>query len=344
MGNVNNTYQNEAISGLKEAFASILPDGYSGLADASSLSSLGPDALLGMILGTLSERRGEVVSFFLLLFGFGILLSLCETLLGSMRGVASGGVSAAVSFGIFAAVYPLALDVSEALLGMGEFFSALVPILSSFLALGGSAGTAASASVGLGVSAWLTGLVSEKLLLPIITAIFASAAVSSSLGGASLRISGVLRRSFSRAIGVVGAITAALFALQTYVTVAADSVSMRAAKYAAGGMIPVVGGTVSGAVSTLAGGLSSLGSIIGASSVAVILIVALSPLVLLLLYRLAFSLCALFCEASGGTPGCISAFASAFDALISVYVMTTIIYIFEIIILIWGGNSVLGTW
>ena len=208
--------------------------------------------------------------------------------------------------------------------------------------LSGGSATAASCASGLNITLWLTGLLSERLLLPVVVAVFVGSAASSVLGGASERVGVGIVRGFKRLIGAIGAIVAAVFGLQTYISVAADSAAIRAAKYAAGGLVPVVGSTVSGALSTLAGGLYSLGGVIGASSVAVIVAMALSPLVLLLLYKLALYVCTLFLEFSGVGGGCISGFSSALDSLISVYVMTIIIYIFEVVMLIWGGKAILG--
>jgi hypothetical protein len=114
-------------------------------------------------------------------------------------------------------------------------------------------------------------------------------------------------------------------------------------RYAVSGLVPIVGSTVSGAMSTIVGGLSGVGGIIGASSVAVILSIALAPLVYLLLYRLAFALAAFVTDMLGGeATNTVKGLAGSLDVLISVYVMTTIIYIFEIIVVILGGNMIFG--
>jgi hypothetical protein len=88
--------------------------------------------------------------------------------------------------------------------------------------------------------------------------------------------------------------------------------------------------------------LSYAGGIIGAGSVLAILSIALSPLILLLLYRIAMSCAGTLCRAVGGGVSCISGMAEALDALISVYVMTMIIYIFDIVAVVMGGASMLG--
>lgn len=332
------------MSDLKDEFLTILPEGYGGFAEIGELSRLGIDALISEIGDIVSGRGGEIVSFFLVAFGVTLLLALASMISSPIAPAVRGGVSAAACMTLFLALYPLFSSVAEVLSGLNGFFSALVPILTSFLALGGGAATSLGAATGLNITLWLSGLVGGSLLLPAVGAVFASCAVSGAVGGVSERISLGITRGFKRAVGVAGAVVSAVFGLQTYVSVAADGISMRAAKYAAGGLIPVVGSTVSGALSTLGGGLIAAGGVIGASSVAVIVAMSLSPLVLLLFYKLALYLCTLFLEfcGIGESRCCISSFSGALDALISVYVMTIIIYIFEIIVLIWGGKSILG--
>lgn len=344
MENVKLSYQNNAISNLEQGFIESIPEGYRGFANVGEISSLGMDALVSEVLGAISGGMGEVVSFFLIAFGVTLMFSLASLSSSPMSGAVRGGVSAVACMAIFASLYPLFYSAAEALAEVGGFFGGLVPTLTAYLALGGGGGTAAAAASGLSMTLWLTGLFSERLLLPMAAAVFASSALSSAVGGVSEKVGASVSRSFGRLIGTVGAVVAATFALQTYISVAADSVSVRAAKYAASGLVPAVGGVVSGAISTLGGGLAAVGGIIGASSVAIIVAMAISPLALLLMYKLALYLCSLFLEFTGtdAKTSPIAAFTGALNTLISVYVVTMIIYIFEIIVLIWGGKSILG--
>jgi stage III sporulation protein AE len=125
---------------------------------------------------------------------------------------------------------------------------------------------------------------------------------------------------------------------------ASDTAYLRAAKYAASGMIPIVGGTVSSALATLAGGLSYVKSAVGVSAALVIVLTAISPMVALLLYRLAFSFCLSILEFMGSSGGVrvFSAFRTAFDTLISVYAVSAVVYITEIVIFLKCGVEVFG--
>ena len=107
-------------------------------------------------------------------------------------------------------------------------------------------------------------------------------------------------------------------------------------------MIPVVGSTVSSALAALAGSISYVKTTVGVSAVLVIITLAVSPLINILFHRLSFSLTISFLElmnASGGVR-VFSAFRSAIDALLSVYVVSVIIYISEIVVFMKCGVSV----
>lgn len=342
-GNINN-YSTEVADELLNEFEKILPGGLSGMSDIATLSNIGIDSLLREIAYIIEGEGGEIFSFFLLMFGVTVLMSFADMsmyALGGVTRVAVGTVSALV---VFSAMYPVIMSAIEALKELSAFFSALTPLIGSLLALGGGVATSASASFGMQLTLWLMGMLGVSVLPSLVTAMFAISAVGSGSDGVGARVARAIKNTFTKLLGVLTASLAGVLALQTYISVSSDSAAMRVAKYAASGMIPVVGNAVSGALATLGGGLTLTGNIIGAGAVASILITALAPLTVLLLYKLCFYICSTFLEfgGNGGSVSCISGFSGALDALISVYIMTMIIYIFEIVIAVWGGASILG--
>jgi stage III sporulation protein AE len=165
------------------------------------------------------------------------------------------------------------------------------------------------------------------------------------MGGGT--VSGVaknIKGLFNWILGIGTTVLLAAVSMQSIIAGAQDTAYLRAAKYAASGMIPLVGSTVSGALGTLAGGLSYVKSAVGVSAVMMIVTLALAPLVTLLLYRLAFSLSISFLEfmdAKGGVRS-FSAFRSALDALIAVYSLSAVVYVSEIVVFMKSGVSVFG--
>jgi stage III sporulation protein AE len=342
MINVNNYLYNDCVKDLKEDFSAILPEGYEELGELSG-ARLGIERILLDLMTELAEGKGRIGEFFLSLLGAAILLALIGRIRSPLSEPISRGSSAIVGAGVIAMLYPLFSGVVESLAELGKFFSALAPILTAFLAFGGGEGSAVSSSYLLSLTVWITGLVDGGLLLPVVGAVIGTSAIAYSLGGPATAIASTVKNIFSRSVALVGALLGGVFALQTFVTASVDNATLRAMRYAVSGLVPIVGSTVSGAMSTIVGGLSGVGGIIGASSVAVILSIALAPLVYLLLYRLAFALAAFVTDMLGGeATDTVKGLAGSLDVLISVYVMTTIIYIFEIIVVILGGNMIFG--
>lgn len=338
----NNSYQKDAINSIINSLADALPDGFEEYSDPSGISLVGPDGLLHELLCVLSGASGELGAFCSVVVLSTLLIALASFLSSGRGGLAFSGVSLSVSLMLFSSLYPLFSSVAETLSALGGFFSALLPVLLSYLSLSGGVATAAVASGGAGLTLWICGAASGSLLLPFVSAVFASSALSA-LGGSSERLALRLKKLFVGTVGAIGFALGSFFALQTYVSVSADGFAIRTAKYTAANIIPIVGQTVSGALSALTGGISMLGGRIGAAGVSVIVAISLSPLVILLAHKLVLYLASLTLELVGAEhSGVMTAFIGALDSLISVYVMTTIIYIFEIIVIIWGGESIIG--
>ena len=86
-----------------------------------------------------------------------------------------------------------------------------------------------------------------------------------------------------------------------------------------------------------------LGVVIGVGSIWVLLSVFLSPLALLLMYRLMLSLSVSLSEIIGAklSERCFSSFRFSLDTLISVHSLSLIIYVFQIILFVKSGVSIL---
>jgi hypothetical protein len=327
---------------LLHDFYEILPDGL-GSGAVNDASSLGIDAILSEVVGLINGNGARVISFLLMLLGLALLSRIAALPKGELGMVCEGAVGMISSFAILLALYPLFGEVASSIKTASDFFSSLMPIILSYLALGGGVTTAASTSATIQITIWVMGLIAEALS-GIVVAMLAVSAIASLGENAVARVASGVRAGFSRLMGILLAILAGVLALQTYIAASADSATMRMAKHAAQSIIPVVGSAVAGALSTLSGGLSYAGSIIGGGAVSAILFISLSPIVILLLYKLCLYAAELLCDfsARGGGVSCFSAFSASLDALISVYTVSTVIYILDVIILVMGGERIFG--
>ena len=335
------TSANERIDGYLSDFEEIVPNGLSEtLRDSDSLGeSVGFRALLAEIVSAANDSRGRVVEFFCILLGCAILMSLAS----SVSGNAVCAVGVICSSLVFSSVSKIFTSVTSSLDGLNEFFSAMIPIAVGVTALGGGAASASSLGGGMMISL----SVIERLAGPIFSAIcgfgLAMSLLSAFGNDAVVSVTRGVKNLFMWLVGIATALITGTLALQTLIGTAADSTAMRAARYAASGMIPVVGSTVSGALSTLAAGLTYAKSFIGVGAILVIITMALSPLVLLLLYRFAISAVITLSDfiGIGGSGRVFGAYRFVIDSVVTLYALSALVYVLEIILFIKCGVAVL---
>ena len=328
-----------------EDFADIIPI-ESGISteDDSLIESIGFESMMRAILDALRGESSELFSFFLMTVGFAVLCVVCDWVSFSnaeTERAAGVGVLVIMSVAIYPRVYSVFETVRESLEATSSFFGAALPIMTAVTTAQGSVKTAGVQAMNMNITLGVVGAIAGKILLPLSFAMLALALVSSFGDGSIGSVGRGIKSIFTFGLGIVTAVSSAAIALQTVIASASDSAALRAARYAAGGLIPVVGSSVSSALSTLAGGLAYAKSTVGAATIAVIAVISIAPLITLIVYRMIFSLAVSFLEYMGNLRGvrCFSAYKTAFDAVISVYVMSTLVCIIQVIIFLKGGGN-----
>ena len=325
-------------------FNEALPDGLKGSLD--DVAELGERAsfktVLSEIFEVISSNGKSLISFLLMLISLAVLAALAELADTRLRPAAVTAVSVICAVLIFERIRPLVASTGAALEDATSLFSALVPIFTAITASGGGVGTAAAGATGMSISLGVIGFLSSEVMTYAVFMMFILGMLPDSEGIAS----GVLRAArsfFGFGIGIICFLLGATLSLQTVIASASDGMLIRSAKFTISSSIPIVGGAVSGALSTLAAGLSYAKGIVGGGSIVAVVAITLSPIVLLLAYRLILSIATSFVNflGTGGGVRAFSAMLGALDSLIGVVVMSTIVYIFEIIIFIKSGVAIL---
>ncbi len=328
---------------LWDGFVDILPEGAEGLSDADGvLSGIGIDSVLEAIFSAIGEGIGGVVSFFAMLMGLAMLMALAgifgEGSAGSGR-LASLGIAAVSALAVFRYLSPLFEEIGESLDMLGDFFSSLIPVLTGISAAAGGMNTAAAEALNMNMTLGIVAYAADRFLLPLALAMFSLSLAGGIDGGGLASVAKGVKGLFMWGLGIGTAVILGAVSMQSLLASAKDTAYLRAAKYAASGIIPVVGGTVSSALGSLGGALSYIKGAVGVASVAVIVAAALSPLVTLLLFRLALSAAVSFLEFVGESAGVriYCSYRAAVDALTAVYVISILVYICEIVIFVKSG-------
>lgn len=324
------------LDGLLDRFFSLLPDGFSENS-GELVESVGIEALFDNIIRTLSGQSSETGAFLLLLIGISVLFSAAELALtdsGELKATALCGVGIVLSLPVFFALSGVISAVSEGIENASLFFSGIIPIMSSVTALGGGASSAAVQAAGMSASLSFVSVFLTETLIPAVAMLFSLSLLSSTGSDAIAPISRGAKSFFLFFLGAATTVILGTLALQTVIASSKDTVLLRGVKYAVSGMIPIVGGTVSGALGALSSGVLLVGNTVGAASVAVLITVIGAPLIQLLLYKAAFGICIGFMDFSGAAFGhrIFSSLGSALDAMIALLAASGIIYVLEVIL------------
>lgn len=321
----------EYISEFKES----LPDGYEELADQESLiNAASPKSLLSYVIGVISGERSEIFGFFLALLGTAALCSVASLCHERLSGVVQCVVGMISSVVIFSYLRPLIESITDGISKISGFFASLIPITLGITALGGGTATASAQAVGMYTALSSVGGFGGEIFISLGSFGLAMSLISPFHNDGIAAVLRGVRGLFGWLSGIFTALITAAFSLQTIVASSVDSASMRAVRYAASGLIPVVGSTVSGAISTLASGLSYAKGVVGGGAILVIIYMALSPLILMLLYRLALTLANIFSDFAGASVASriFTAYRFSLDMTVTVYALSALIYLFELII------------
>ena len=174
-------------------------------------------------------------------------------------------------------------SVSNTISNLSMFIVSYVPIFSSVAAACGNASSGASYYIVVLFLCEIITFIIDYILVPFVSFSLASSIVESI--NPNLSVNGFSRGLLSVARWILG-LTATIFigviSIQGIIGTSVDTIGVKAAKYAASSMIPVVGGAMSDAYSTIMGSLSLIKNSVGVLGIIIILVTALKPVVMVL--------------------------------------------------------------
>jgi stage III sporulation protein AE len=335
---------NEEIDELLSQFESIVPDDMQGITEDSNalVERFSIKGLCELILASAKGERGNFLSFCLLLLGSVAIYFLASGCHADFKKQTEASVGCLIALAVFPTVLSALSSVESSIVALSDFFAALTPIAVGITALGGGAASSTVQAGGMYTAFTFIGGVGSRFFL-ILTSLGLSLALISAFGTHSVKsaVKGI-RGIFGWAVGIFTTLITSVFTLQTLVASAADSAAMRTAKYMATGLIPVVGSAVSGALATLASGLTYAKAVVGGAAIFVIVSLAVSPLVMLLLYRLALTLGASLAGLldAGGISDLLLSYRFVMDMTVTAYVLSVIVYLYQLILFLRMGVAI----
>lgn len=237
----------------------------------------------------------------------------------------------AVSVTALVPVFSVITAAARSIKAGAQFMLSFVPVYGTILVAAGRPLTsAASGGILLAAGEGIVQL-ATYVIVPLVgsyLAICITGSVSPILKTSG--ISELLKKTANWSLGLIMTVYIGVLTLQTTVNSAADNMAVRTGRFLLGSFVPVVGGALSEALTTLQSGVSLLRSSVGIYGVVVLVLTVLPVFIELLLWRAAM----LLCSSAAGIFGCdgISALLKSADAALSFLISVLLICSFAFII------------
>lgn len=171
------------------------------------------------------------------------------------------------------------VSVSSTLSRGGDFMVSYVPVFAGICAAAGNMGASAAYSAVLLAAAEVAVRLAEKVIMPVVSVCMAMHIIDGINPDFSLSaVTELLKKWSSLLMGFMMTVFTGLLSLQSLVGTAADTVGIKAAKFVVSNFVPVVGGAVAEAYSTMRSGLGMLKGAAGAFGIIALLTVLLPPI------------------------------------------------------------------
>ncbi len=318
-------------------FSSDLTDVAEGTGEMSSAAYLA-EAVLSLV----GLRIGDCIKTLALVCGLLLLCSVCVSARNLLR---SERVARAFSFlstlTVTAAIFSTGFDsirsVTDYFQSLERLTLTLIPLTGALYAMGGNVTAAVASSSGLTVFLLVLKEIVSRTVIPFCGICLAFALIRAL--DPSIRLGTLcdtVKKNYTTLLAFLMMLLSAMLASQTLLAASGDSIAMRSAKFAAGNMIPVVGGSVAELLRTVSTGVGYLRGTVGISAVILLLLTVLPTLVELLLVRLTWQICASFADLLGcdGEKKILDEIASLSGYLITAVTITSSVVVLALSLLI----------
>ncbi|MBQ4274567.1 MAG: hypothetical protein IJB94_06325, partial [Clostridia bacterium] len=158
-------------------------------------------------------------------------------------------------------------------------------------AMGGNVGAAVATEGVMSGFLVLLETACSGVVVPVAKGLLVLAVADAATGTATLRgIAALLRRTFTWGLSFFMMLLGFALGTQHTLAVGADTLALRTVRFAAGSFLPVVGGSVSESLKTVAGSVSYLRGVVGTGGVLLVFFLFLPTFLSVLLTRLSFML------------------------------------------------------
>lgn len=313
------------------------------LGDSNWVNTINGEAAIKHIIGFIKSGAKSPFKTFGIILALIILSTVITTAVkDNMTETVTFATVLAVGAALLTPVYTLITAAVDALYGCAAFMTAFIPIFAGIIAASGKPITSASMSGVLLLATNFVAFIANSAVIPLMSGhLSLSVAASVSPLIQNTNLAGTVKKLSLWVMSFISTLFIGILSIQTAVNSSADSLSLRTAKFIVGSTVPVAGGVLSEALSTVTASLTLLKSSVGIWGVLICALAFLPIIAELLIWR--FGLWGLsFISDTLNVPK-ISTLLKSVDSVLSVLVgivlLSAALFIISLTVVIIGGKG-----
>lgn len=272
-------------------------------ADFYSIFEASPKKLFELLMNIASGKIGEPLKGMLKILGIILLAAAARSLFppdGRLETALNISVGAAV---VISAAAPLSDAISRgvsAITVSSDFMLVLVPVMAGVITAGGNPTLALSYNSLTFAAAQAVSQLSKNVVLPLSGMFMAAGIISGLAPELKLNsLSDVIKKTALGTLSFSAAMFSAVLSLKGIMACSADSLLSKGIKLAVSSAVPVVGGAISEAYSSIVGSLALLKNAVGMFGITAVAVINLPVMLELLFWTICFKLSAVFSAVLG---------------------------------------------
>jgi len=316
--------------------------------DKSSLSNFSPAGLFKFVVGKLVDAAKAPLKAVTALFGILLACALLNTMKNSFGEKPLKSVFDIVCTLCIAAVLlvPVSQCISYAaqiITDSANFMLTFLPVFVTLVAASGHPASAVTFQGLLVMASQFIAQIASTTFVPMVDMYLAFCVVGSISPGVNIgSIAGFVRKVVNFGLILSITIFTGILTVQGLISQAADTVTIKTAKFVVGSVVPVIGSVISEAVNTVVSCANLLKTTTGAFAIVVFIVTFLPPLLNCLMWMLATDLSIAIAEILGidNVTGLLKAVKETLKLLIALILTAALAMIVSVsVMLLLGMNS-----
>jgi stage III sporulation protein AE len=313
--------------------------------DVLSISNFTPQGMFKLIVEKLKSSVTAPLKAMTAVFGILLLCALLGTMKNSfgekpLKQVFDIVCALCIAAALIVSVTQCISSAASTIEQSSNFMLTFLPVFVGLVAASGHPASAITYQGILIVSSQVISQISSTTFVPMVNIYLAFCVIGSVSPGVKISgIAGFARKIVDFGLALCLTIFTGILTIQGLISQAADTVTMKTAKFVVGSVIPIVGNSISEAMNTVVSCANLLKTLVGAYAIIVFLLAFLSPVLECLLWMLAVDISLVIADILGieSVIGLLKSVKEALRMLISLVLAVALAMIISVSVMLMLG-------